>query len=172
MRRSQDPGPRSRYEDPLPIDAHAADILMLLGPLADIMPRVFGFVLSCALVVLAVDLVGRAVRRRRSLAFSMGWVLGIVASSAGFLCFVSLADYGGAAVRRTYLSADPLSVIGLTQFMKSYGMDIMLSAAVGAVIWTILIVHRPVADVSAEDVLTSRAARSEPGRDVSFRPRK
>lgn len=149
-----------------------ADMLVLLGPLADIMPRVFGLVASCAGDVLAVDLVGRGIRRRRSLAFSLGWALGIVASASGFLCFASLADYGRAAARRTYLSADPLSIIGLTQFMKSYGMDVMLSMVVGAVIWTIWIARRSPGDVSAEDVLTGGLSHSKPGRLGSFRPRK
>ena len=89
------------------------ELLVLLGPLADIMPRVFGLVIAAALTMCAAAYAGRAFRAGRALGFLAAWLVGATTLLAAWLGFVSLADYGRVGSRRLYLPTEPLSAAGI-----------------------------------------------------------
>ena len=53
-----------------------SELLVLLGPLADIMPRVFGLVAAVALTMFAAAYAGRAFRAGRAPGFLAAWLVG------------------------------------------------------------------------------------------------
>jgi hypothetical protein len=144
-----------------------AELLVLLGPLADIMPRVFGVVAAVALAMVAAALIGRTFRAARPNAFLAAWVLGEIALLGGWLGFASLADYGLPKVRQLYLPTDPLSAAGIRLFLSGHGVVVFLGIMIGSLVWLMLTLRGRGADVSAEEVLTSTSLQM-PSKSGSF----
>jgi hypothetical protein len=131
------------------------ELLVLLGPLADIMPRVFGLVTAVALTMFAAAYAGRAFRAGRVLGFLAAWLVGATALLSAWLGFVSLADYGRVGSRRFYLPAEPLSAAGIRLFLSDHAIHVAFGVMVGVLVCLILRVRRRQTDVSAEEMLTS-----------------
>ena len=68
------------------------ELLILLGPLAEIMPRVFGLICAAALAMFAAAMAGRAFRAGRTPGFLAVWLVGAIAVLGGWPGLVSLVD--------------------------------------------------------------------------------
>jgi hypothetical protein len=131
------------------------ELLILLGPLADIMPRVFGLVTAVALTMFAAAYAGRAFRAGRALGFLAAWLVGATTLLSAWLGFVSLADYGRVGSRRFYLPAEPLSAAGIRLFLSDHAIHVAFGVMVGVLVCVILRVRGRQTDASAEEMLTS-----------------
>lgn len=144
------------------------ELLVLLGPLADIMPRVFGLVAAVVLAMFAAAYAGRAFRAGRALGFVAAWLVGAAALLGSWLCFVSLADYGRVGPRRLYLPNEPLSAAGIQLFLSGHAVHLACGVLAGVLGCLILMVRRRQADVSAEDMLTSAGVLRKSGSGSSL----
>ena len=131
------------------------ELLVLLGPLADIMPRVFGLVAAVALTMFAAAYAGHAFRAGRALGFLAAWLVGATTLLTAWLGFVSLADYGRVGSRRFYLPAEPLSAAGIHLFLSDHAIHVAFGVMAGVSVCLILRVRGRQVDVSAEEMLTS-----------------
>ena len=128
-----------------------SDVLVVLGPLADIVPReaaVLAFGFGAAL---AVSLCIMLARSRRPLLFAASWsaaVALLVAVQAGL---ASLEAYGSPAHQAG--GAEPLSVAGVEQLVRSDWRSIAGAVLAGVAVATILAWRRP-GDASALAILT------------------
>ncbi len=133
------------------------ELLVLLGPLADIIPRVFGLVTAVALTMCAAAYAGRAFRAGRALGFLAAWFVGATTLLAAWLGFVSLADYGRVGSRRLYLPTEPLSAAGIRLFLSDHLIQVAFGVMAGVTVCLILRVRGRQTDVSAEEILTTPA---------------
>ena len=144
------------------------ELLVLLGPLADIMPRVFGLVTAVALTMFAAAYAGRAFRAGRALGFLAAWLVGATTLLSAWLGFVSLADYGRVWSKRFYLPAEPLSAAGIRLFLSDHAIHVAFGVMVGVMVGLILRVRGRQTDVSAEEMLTSSEVSPECHRGPSM----
>lgn len=128
-----------------------ADLLVLLGPLADILPREAVVVTAGLAAMLAAAVCGRAVARRRPLLFVVGWTVGMAAVAVLQAGLDGLMRYG-AGVR--FADAEPLGGDALVHLVQSWWPEAAAAAATGSAIATVLALcrRRSRQDVSALEV--------------------
>ncbi len=128
-----------------------ADLLVLLGPLADILPREAVVVIAGLAAMLAAAVCGRALAQRRPVLFAVGWAAGMAAVAVLQAGLDGLMRYG-AGVR--VADAVPLGEDALAHLVRAWWPQAACAAAVGSAIATVLSRRRRRSrpDVSALEV--------------------
>jgi hypothetical protein len=128
-----------------------ADLLVLLGPLADILPREAVVVIAGLAAMLAAAVCGRALAQRRPVLFAVGWAAGMAAVAVLQAGFDGLMRYG-AGVR--VADAVPLGEDALAHLVRAWWPQAACAAATGSAIATVLARRRRRSrpDVSALEV--------------------
>ena len=128
-----------------------ADLLVLLGPLADILPREAVVVIAGLAAMLAAAVCGQAVARRRPLSFGVGWAAGMAAVAVLQATFAGLMRYG---VGVRFADAEPLGEDALAHLVQAWWPQAACAAAIGSAIATVLARRRRRSrpDVSALEV--------------------
>ena len=136
-----------------------ADLLTALGPLAQIMPRVFAVMLAAAASLLGAAEAGRCVSARRWNRFVAVWWFAASALLLAWLSLSSLMAFGSPEARDLSRFVEPLSLAGIgLLFWRHAG--VFIAAIVGGPLIAVLRKRsRPSEDISAEAVLLERRRR-------------
>lgn len=128
-----------------------ADLLMLLGPLADILPREAVVVIAGLAAMLAAAVCGRALAQLRPLLFAVGWAAGVTVVAVLEAGLDGLMHYGADV---GVADAVPLGEDALAHLIRAWWPQAACAAAVGSAIATVLALlrRRSRPDVSALEV--------------------
>ena len=105
------------------------DLIPLLGPLLETMPRATLAHTSAVVALAAAYLFGRAIHAGRRFSLIWTWLLGLAAGVAACVAFASFVHAGTAAT-----DIDPLTVAGLHTFIASRWIQLALLCAGGAAV--------------------------------------
>ena len=126
-----------------------AELLAILGPLADILPREALLAVAGTAVLMAAAICGAAVRRPRPILFLVGWAAGSAGCLVAWAAFRSLAAYGAPARLGLW---DPLASLGGFAAMLRQGWPQLAAALAIGLATTVWLRRRQPpspADVSA-----------------------
>ena len=130
-----------------------AELLVILGPLAEIMLRVFFVMVAAAASMIGAGYVGRALRAKRPLRLLMAWFFVCVAGGAAYVGLESLLAYGSPESRHAATFVDPLSFLGARLLLWRHAAVCIAAVVAGPLLAAMLGRARNSADVSAEEVL-------------------
>ncbi len=130
-----------------------AELLAILGPLAEIMPRVFFVMIAAAASLIGAGYVGRALRAKRPVRLLLAWFFVCVAGGAAYLGLESLLAYGSPASRHAATFVDPLSLLGARSLFRRHAAVCVAAVVAGPLLAALLRRARNSADASAEEVL-------------------
>ena len=133
-----------------------ADLLTALGPLAQIMPRVFAVLLATAASLLGAAEAGRCASARRWTRFVVVWWFAASALLLAWLSLSSLMAFGSPEAKDLSRFLEPLSLAGIgLMFWRHAG--VFIAAIVGGPLIAMLRKRsRPSEDISAEAMLLER----------------
>ncbi len=130
-----------------------SDVLTILGPLAEIMPRVVFVMMAAAAAVMAAAHVGRAVRAHQPLRLLIAWLVLCASGGAAAIGIESLMAYGGPASHDAATFIEPLSLAGARLLFGRHAAVCIAAVVAGPVLAALLRRARHRFDASAERVL-------------------
>jgi hypothetical protein len=133
-----------------------SDLLIVLGPLAQIMPRVFLVMIAAAMSLIAAAYVGRAARGGWFIAVLFAYYSAAAAAAVGYLGIRSLMAYGSRASHDVAAFIEPLSFRGLRSGFSHHLAACTVLMCAGLVLAAIVRGRQDLADASAEQVMLER----------------
>ena len=130
-----------------------SEMLIIAGPLGQIMPRVFLVMMSAAALLIAAAYAGRAMRNRRLLQSVLAWYLGCTAGVLVYLGLHSLMAYGSPASHHPATFIEPLSLRGAALMFCQHAAVCIACLSASPMFALLTRRSRNGADVSAEQVL-------------------
>jgi hypothetical protein len=133
-----------------------SDLLIVLGPLAQIMPRVFLVMIAAAMSLIAAAYVGRAARGGRFIAVLLAYYSAVAAAAVSYLGIRSLMAYGSRASHDARTFIEPLSSAGICSMLWHRAAVCGGLICAGLVLAAVARGRQDVRDAIAEQVMLER----------------
>jgi hypothetical protein len=132
-----------------------SDLLIVFGPLAQIMPRVFLVMIAAAMSLIAAAYVGRAARGGRFIAVLLAYY-SAAAAAVSYLGIRSLMAYGSRASHDARTFIEPLSSAGICSMLWHRAAVCGGLICAGLVLAAVARGRQDVPDAIAEQVMLER----------------